>query len=88
MFILFFIQVNNSAIQCCTGDGKYLSPERTHPLCFPIDVDHDNEFYGQFGVSCHDFVRSVIAPRDDCKFGYADQVTLESKEKQIDVILI
>lgn len=73
--MFYFLLVNNSAIQCCTGDGKYLSPERTHPLCFPIDVAHDNEFYGQFGVSCHDFVRSVIAPRDDCKFGFADQVT-------------
>lgn len=41
--------VNNSAIQCCTSDGKYLSPERTHPLCFPIDVSQDHEFYGQFG---------------------------------------
>uniref|UniRef100_A0A0P5PNQ9 Chorion peroxidase n=1 Tax=Daphnia magna TaxID=35525 RepID=A0A0P5PNQ9_9CRUS len=69
-----FRTLNNSAIQCCTGDGKYLSPERTHPLCFPIDVAHDNEFYGQFGVTCHDFVRSVIAPREDCKFGYADQL--------------
>ena len=72
--MLFAWLVNNSAIQCCTADGKYLSPERTHPLCFPIDVAHDHEFYGQFGVSCHDFVRSVIAPRDDCKFGFADQV--------------
>jgi len=69
-----FRALDGQAIKCCTPDGKYLSPERTHPLCFQIDVPNDHEFYSQHGVSCLDFVRSVIAPRDDCKFGFADQL--------------
>ena len=66
--------VDGQEIKCCTSDGKYLTPEQTHPLCFPIDVSPEHEFYSQFGVQCNDFVRSVVAPRDDCKFGYADQL--------------
>lgn len=67
--------MNNTAIQCCTFDGKYLVPEQTHPLCFAIDVSRDHEFYGKFGVSCQHFVRSLLAPREDCKLGYAEQVS-------------
>ena len=66
--------VRGEAIRCCTPDGKYLSSEQTHPLCFPIDVSAENEFYSAHGVSCQEFIRSVIAPREDCNFGYANQV--------------
>lgn len=72
----FILTGKNETIRCCTSDGKYLTPDATHPLCFPIDVGRTNEFYSRFGVSCLEFVRSVVAPRDDCSFGYAEQVRL------------
>ena len=68
--------VNNTHIQCCTPDSKHLPAKDTHPLCFPINVALDHSFYSKFGVQCHSFVRSVIAPRDDCKLGFANQVKL------------
>ena len=68
------ITVNGTHIECCSRDAKYLPAAQTHPLCLPVDVAANDPFYSQFGVRCHSFVRSVVAPREDCKLGFANQV--------------
>ena len=45
-----------------------------HPHCFPIDIPANDPFYGPRGVRCLNFVRSMIAPRQDCRIGYAEQM--------------
>ena len=65
---------NQSNIDCCTPNGGILPPEARHPHCFPIDILPQDPFYGPRGVRCLNFVRSMIAPRADCRIGYADQV--------------
>lgn len=45
-----------------------------HPHCFPIDIPAGDPFYGPRGVRCLNFVRSMIAPRQDCRLGYAEQM--------------
>ena len=45
-----------------------------HPHCFPIDIPINDPFYGPRGVRCLNFVRSMIAPRLDCRVGYAEQM--------------
>lgn len=61
-------------IECCKPDGGIIPPELRHPHCFPIDILPEDPFYGPRRVRCLNFVRSAIAPRADCRFGYADQV--------------
>ncbi|RZC42175.1 chorion peroxidase-like, partial [Asbolus verrucosus] len=66
---------NGSAISCCSPDGSVtLTHEESHYACMPIAIPHDDPFYGRFGQRCMNFVRSVLAPRQDCTLGYAQQM--------------
>nr|CAH0110491.1 unnamed protein product [Daphnia galeata] len=65
---------NGSGISCCTPEGKHLSRDFLHPHCFTLDILPDDEFYRPFRVECVNFVRSMVAPRSDCTFGYAEQL--------------
>ncbi|XP_065567232.1 peroxidase-like [Artemia franciscana] len=69
-----FRMPNNSAIQCCSPYGDYVSKEYKHPHCFVVDILPGDPFYSQYGVKCLNFVRSMVAPRSDCAFGYAEQM--------------
>jgi peroxidase len=73
IFNLFYL-ANQSNIECCTAEGGIISPEMRHPHCFPIDIQLNDPFYGPRGVRCLNFVRSMIAPRIECRMGYADQM--------------
>lgn len=73
-FIVSFSTANQSNIDCCGQDGGSIPPEMRHPHCFPIDIPVADPFYGPRGVRCLNFVRSVIAPRLDCRLGYAEQM--------------
>ena len=55
-------------------DGGVSPPETRHPHCFPIEIPPGDNFYGPRGVRCLNFVRSMIAPRSDCRVGYANQM--------------
>lgn len=65
---------NGSGISCCTPDNKHQSWELRHPHCFTLDILPGDAFYRQFRVECINFVRSMVAPRSDCTFGYAEQL--------------
>ncbi|KAI9551659.1 hypothetical protein GHT06_021995 [Daphnia sinensis] len=69
-----FRAANQSNIECCTKEGGVLPPEMRHPHCFPIDIPAKDPFYGPRGVRCLNFVRSMIAPRIECRMGYAEQM--------------
>ncbi|PZC78137.1 hypothetical protein B5X24_HaOG202588 [Helicoverpa armigera] len=70
-----FTADNGSAISCCANDGEDLLPsELQHFACAPIEVAPDDLFYGQFQRKCINFVRTQIAPADDCSVGYAKQM--------------
>ncbi|KAG0729227.1 Chorion peroxidase [Chionoecetes opilio] len=62
---------NGEGIDCCSRHGG----EELHPRCAPIDVSGD-PFYAQFGRSCMNFVRSMLAigPGEACTFGFAEQL--------------
>jgi peroxidase len=66
--------VNQTNIECCTAEGGIIPPEMRHPHCFPIDIPNNDPFYGPRGVRCLNFVRSMIAPRAECRMGYAEQM--------------
>ncbi|XP_059487278.1 peroxidase-like [Neocloeon triangulifer] len=61
-----------SSIACCKPDGGLLPPRSLHPFCAPIPVPADDPVFK--GRRCLDYVRSVTAPRPDCKFGPAEQM--------------
>lgn len=65
---------NGSGIACCTPDGKHLPRHLRHPHCFTLDILPNDPFYSKYGVECVNFVRSLVAPRSDCSFGYAEQL--------------
>lgn len=66
---------NGSAISCCSFDGKRkLNQEERHYSCMPIDIPSDDPFFSRFDQKCMNFVRSVLAPRQDCTLGYAQQM--------------
>ncbi|XP_050718904.1 chorion peroxidase-like isoform X4 [Eriocheir sinensis] len=62
---------NNEGIECCSSDPNF--PK--HPRCMPIDLTGDR-FYSQFGRTCMNFVRSMLAvgPGRACTFGFAEQL--------------
>ena len=71
----FDILVNGSAISCCSLDGRMKLPHQDrHYACMAIDISPNDPFYGRFHQKCMNFVRSVLAPRQDCTLGYAQQV--------------
>ncbi|KYB29080.1 chorion peroxidase [Tribolium castaneum] len=66
---------NGSAISCCSFDGgRKRGLEERHYACMAIDIPHDDPFFSRFGQGCMNFVRSVLAPRQDCTLGYAQQM--------------
>ncbi|KAJ3627107.1 hypothetical protein MTP99_014513 [Tenebrio molitor] len=70
-----FSFANGSAISCCSDDGRAkLHHEERHYACMAIDIPHKDPFYNQFNQKCMNFVRSVLAPRQDCTLGYAQQM--------------
>ncbi|UYV64083.1 hypothetical protein LAZ67_2006518 [Cordylochernes scorpioides] len=50
---------DNLLIQCC--------PDNDHSQCLPIALRPDDPFFGQFGQTCMNFVRSTLCPT--CKLG-------------------
>lgn len=48
-------------IQCCPPDVN------SHPQCYPIQVAHDDPFYGAYKEDCLNFVRTAMCPQ--CKLG-------------------
>lgn len=63
------------SVTCCTEDGsRVLPPEFLHYSCLPITVEPQDEFYSQFNQGCINFVRSALAPDDQCRVGYGKQV--------------
>ncbi|XP_048526211.1 chorion peroxidase isoform X1 [Dendroctonus ponderosae] len=66
---------NGSAISCCAADGaSTLPPQSTHYACLPIDIPADDPFFGKFRQRCMNFVRSILAPNNDCSLGYSEQM--------------
>lgn len=55
-------------------DGGMSPPEMRHPHCFPIEIPPGDNFYGPRGVHCLNFVRSMLAPRADCRLGFSNQM--------------
>ena len=75
LFFYLYSIANSSGISCCTPDGKHQPKELRHPHCFTLDILPDDSFYRQYGIECINFVRSMVAPRSDCTFGYAEQLS-------------
>ena len=73
-FCFVCLIANGSGISCCTSEGKHIPKDFRHPHCFTLDILPDDEFYRPFRVECVNFVRSMVAPRSDCTFGYAEQL--------------
>ncbi|KAJ3666327.1 hypothetical protein Zmor_001776 [Zophobas morio] len=72
---LEFSFINGSAISCCSLDGRMKLPHQDrHYACMAIDISPNDPFYGRFHQKCMNFVRSVLAPRQDCTLGYAQQM--------------
>ncbi|CAG9838939.1 unnamed protein product [Diabrotica balteata] len=70
-----FTYSNGSAISCCTKDGKDALPiENRHYACMPIKLPKSDNFYGGYKQKCMNFVRTVLAPREDCTLGYSQQM--------------
>ena len=59
-----------SSIKCCPQQQPLVDrqPAR-HKLCLPIQVPPDDPFYGQFGVSCLEFRRTLAGIRPNCVLG-------------------
>lgn len=60
--------------KCCLPDDSNRSPY-SHPACSPIRVSSKDCFYSRFNVNCLHFVRSSMAPMDQCHVGYGRQVS-------------
>ncbi|KAK4008470.1 hypothetical protein OUZ56_013610 [Daphnia magna] len=74
-FTSFFRMNNSMSIQCCTEEGKLLrDTELQHPVCLPIEIPEDDPFYSKFSQHCMSFVRSIPAPRSDCRLGHGEQM--------------
>ncbi|XP_014293938.1 chorion peroxidase isoform X2 [Halyomorpha halys] len=57
-------------VMCCEGTESKLAPRHRHPFCMPI-VDQNE-------TKCYNYVRSMIAPNDDYRFGPAQQMNAVS----------
>ncbi|XP_017471463.1 PREDICTED: chorion peroxidase [Rhagoletis zephyria] len=65
---------NGELVECCTASGAHpLPPHKRHFACMPIIVEHDDDFFSTFNVSCMNFVRLSLAPNTECKVGYGKQ---------------
>ena len=66
---IFFLQYISLTLISC-----FPSQRRQHPDCYPMKVPANDSHYGQFGVTCLEFVRSSPTPRIDCPLGPREQV--------------
>ncbi|CAG9859302.1 unnamed protein product [Phyllotreta striolata] len=72
---LDFTYGNGSAISCCNKDGtKSLPIDSRHFACMPIYLPKTDSFYAGYNQRCMNFVRTVLAPREDCTLGYSQQM--------------
>ncbi|CAH1114445.1 unnamed protein product, partial [Psylliodes chrysocephalus] len=72
---LDFTYGNGSAISCCNKDGtKSLPVDSRHFACMPIYIPKTDVFYAGYNQRCMNFVRTVLAPREDCTLGYSQQM--------------
>lgn len=60
--------------KCCLPDDSHRHPNPT-PGCSPIRVSYRDSFYSQFNVKCMHFVRTAMAPRDQCQVGHGRQIS-------------
>eukprot|EP00088_Acartia_fossae_P028789 TRINITY_DN29621_c0_g1_i3.p1 TRINITY_DN29621_c0_g1~~TRINITY_DN29621_c0_g1_i3.p1 ORF type:complete len:828 (-),score=123.74 TRINITY_DN29621_c0_g1_i3:220-2703(-) len=66
--------VDDTDILCCGDNGQRLPNDLLHRECLPIDIMGHDRFYSKFRQRCMEFVRSMPAPREQCKFGPREQV--------------
>ncbi|EAT44216.2 AAEL004401-PA, partial [Aedes aegypti] len=60
--------------KCCLPDNSHRNPH-PHPACSPIRVSSKDSFYSQFNVKCLNFVRTVMAPLNQCHVGHGRQIS-------------
>ena len=61
-----FSGLDSIPISCC---------QSTHPECFNIGTDNDDEVFRNRGL-CMSYARSVVAPRENCSLGVREQANL------------
>lgn len=67
---------DGKSVRCCSEDGTSMLPQETlHFACFPIKIEDEDSFYGEFKQRCINFVRSSLAPDYQCRLGYGKQVS-------------
>ena len=64
--MILFLAMNDKAVECCNEKGAN-AVEELSPLCLPIVIPPDDPRMPNRG--CINFVRSVLAPRNDCGLG-------------------
>ena len=64
--VILFLAMNDKAVECCNEKGAN-AVEELSPLCLPIVIPPDDPRMPNRG--CINFVRSVLAPRNDCGLG-------------------
>lgn len=57
-------------VMCCEGTESKLAPRNRHPFCMPIVNEKETK--------CYNYVRSMIAPCEDYRFGPAQQMNAVS----------
>ncbi|XP_069172909.1 salivary peroxidase/catechol oxidase [Procambarus clarkii] len=63
--------VKGAPIPCCTSE-VINNPDLHHPECMPIILAPDDPFFGAYGRSCIDLIRS--SPAHTCNFGPREQL--------------
>lgn len=64
-------------MRCCSKSfDSRLPSEAMNPDCIPIDIPHDDHFYGSESVFCQNFIRMQSTLSNKCKFTYAQPVSL------------
>lgn len=64
---------NNTPIACCRR-AMIENPSLRHEACLQIEIPLSDPFYAPFNQTCMEFVRSLAAPRPDCRFGPREQM--------------
>ncbi|KAG1693769.1 Chorion peroxidase [Nymphon striatum] len=62
---------NGREFLCCK---EALNGSRVHPGCQTIGIAEDDAFYSHFSKKCMEFIRSTAVLRNDCTFGWREQV--------------
>lgn len=76
-FLVHDISRNKAAMtnsRCCLPDNSHRDPH-PHKACSPIRVSAKDSFYSQFNVKCMHFVRTAMAPLDQCHVGHGRQIS-------------